>query len=376
MRFILAAAFVALGLQAAHAEFKVCNDSGVSRSLAIGYGKEGSWTSEGWWVIGAGDCKVVIDGPLKNRYIYWRATAVGEDFPDDNYMFCTKADPFTIEGADDCAARGYRKDGFRVADTGTKDPDYTLILTHDNSGQKTAAAAPDPAPKATVKAPAPDAKPKPPKKPATAPSRPKGFTGPVPASGPAFTPGQGGAAFTRSALMQGCGPSDGGVTCRLYADGWLYIVTQNAITPREIIDTLFALPPNTPVQITGESVAEDEGAAEVNLSQIEPGPPDPKAVLRAGLQGKWVSLEDPQSRITVHGSELTDFYGAEKVATSVLTVDSACADGSAGGDTVLNLVDMNNRQDAPICWSVDEVTPDRLNFTYAARGNPLTFRRE
>jgi uncharacterized membrane protein len=359
MRLFLSAVFLACGSGAALADFQVCNDSGIARSLAIGYGSKDKWTSEGWWIIPAGDCKAVISGPLQSRFIYWRATAPDQEFPHENYMFCTQAKPFTIEGAEDCEARGYETAGFKVADTGTE-PDYTLMLTDANSGPQAAAPA--------------EAKPAAAKPPASKP--PAGFDGPVPASGPGFTPGQAGEPFAQSALLQGCGPQESGPACTFYAEGWHYILRQGGVTPSEIFDTLAGLPINTPVQITGEILSEGDASAEVNLSQIEPGPTDPWAKLRATLQGNWVSLDDPQARMTVNGSEMTDIYGAETMGTSVVTLGDTCADGSGADGPALTVVDPRYMDEAPLCLAVAEVSANKLTLINLPRGNLLTYQRE
>ncbi|NBZ89941.1 DUF1036 domain-containing protein [Stagnihabitans tardus] len=372
MRASLAVLGLLLSSGAALAEFTVCNDSGVSRSLAIGYGDGKVWTSEGWWIIAPGDCKVVIPGPLKTRYIYWRATAVGEDFPDENYRFCTQAEPFTIEGAEDCEARGLTTSGFRVTDTGTTETDHTLVLTEANSAASAA-------PAEKLAEPLPD-EPLPdeplPDDPLPDDPAPPGLTGPIPASGPAFTPGQLGEPFTQSALLQGCSPDEMGPACLLYAEGWRYVLRPNGVTPAEILDTLALLPLNTPVQITGEIVSQGDVTAEVNLSQIEPGPPDDWAGLRAAIRGAWVSLDDPQAHMIIAGSEVTDRYGAEVLGSSILTLDSVCADGAPTDDGALNIRDPAYPDEPGTCLGLMSVTADTLTLMNLPRGNILSYRRD
>ena len=337
----LLAVLLALWPLAAQAEFRVCNDSGVSRSLAVAYGSDGAWISEGWWVIAPGDCATAISGPLKQRYIYWRATAAGQDFAHDGYMFCTTAEPFTIEGDENCAERGFETAGFRMADTGTTEPDFTLVL---NDATLTQAPAP-------------------------------GLAGPIPAAGPGFQPGTLGEPFTQTALLQSCGPTELGPACMFYAEGWRYLAARNTVTPAEIFAVLEGLPVNTPVVITGEITSQGDITAEVNLSRIEPGPPDPWAEIRAALQGDWVSLDDPQSRMRIEGSEMTDLYGDETLGVSVATLGPACADGTEVQTVALNLAMMGMMDEPPICWAINEATPDSLQVTYMGRGNTLSFRR-
>ena len=103
----------------AHAELKFCNHTNEKVSLVIGYNSPDSneWTSEGWWTIDPSQCKVPLGGVLKSRYYYYYAESDSGKW-DDQYIFCTQDEKFTIEGNKDCKSRGYAPEGFREIDVG------------------------------------------------------------------------------------------------------------------------------------------------------------------------------------------------------------------------------------------------------------------
>ena len=56
------------------AGFIVCNDTGVTVSVAVGWTPGGdTWKSAGWFNIEPRDCALPITGALSNRYIYYYA---------------------------------------------------------------------------------------------------------------------------------------------------------------------------------------------------------------------------------------------------------------------------------------------------------------
>ena len=125
----LAAATVAFA-SPAFAEYKVCNKTSRTTSVAVGYYDDrtndgvsnGVWTSEGWWNIQPGSCATPIEGPLKVRYVYiW---------PGDS-PFCAKDASFTIRGNENCERRGFYTKNFTEVDTGADAKSYTTNLTDD-----------------------------------------------------------------------------------------------------------------------------------------------------------------------------------------------------------------------------------------------------
>jgi uncharacterized membrane protein len=102
----------------AHAELRLCNKTPSRVGIAIGYKGANNWVSEGWWNVEADTCQVVVDGPLPSRYYYLYAL----DYEDGGAwggtaFMCTDEKEFTIEGTNDCVARGYERRGFVEVDT-------------------------------------------------------------------------------------------------------------------------------------------------------------------------------------------------------------------------------------------------------------------
>jgi uncharacterized membrane protein len=128
---ILAAAFLATTLPAAtaSADLRLCNKTATQVGIAIGYKGPDRWISEGWWNIDSETCEVIVEGPLPSRYYYVYALdySNGGEWAGTAYM-CTREKEFTIEGTQDCLARGYERTGFVEIDTGDQ-PSWTVHLT-------------------------------------------------------------------------------------------------------------------------------------------------------------------------------------------------------------------------------------------------------
>ena len=356
-RFLFLTALALFSAGAAQAELRACNESGVSRSLAIGYSDAGVWTSEGWWVIAPGACITVRAAPLTQRYIYWRATTPGQDFTHENFMFCVSDTAFTIVGDTDCAARGHKSAGFRKADTGETGTTYTLVLP--------VMAADGPAAPSPMPEPAEDY---------DLPADAVILSGPFPPTGDAFQRGQRGEPFTQSALMQSCEYAEG-MICFLYAEGFRYAAFGADAPEPAILDILAQLAPNTPVQITGDILSYGDITAEVILSQIAPGPADPKAAMRAAIQGPWVSMDDASYTAVIVGSEIIESSGGDVTRVSMFVLDSFCPDGSETDGDAIGIYEMGGDPADARCWAIDEVTADSLFLFNLPRGNLLSFRR-
>lgn len=135
LRRSLAAALLAIpGLAAlpasAAADFRLCNKTPSRVSVAIGYKAETAWRTEGWWNIEPDACATLLAGPLSHRYYYIYAidNAQNGEWDGPNYM-CTQDKEFTIDGVNDCVARGFQRTGFLEIDTGEKQDDWTVQLT-------------------------------------------------------------------------------------------------------------------------------------------------------------------------------------------------------------------------------------------------------
>ncbi len=99
---------------AAKADFRVCNKTASRVGIAIGYKADHDWTTEGWWTIDADNCATILAGPLVGRYYYMYAVDYdqGGVWGGNSAYLCTQEKEFTIEGVNDCVARGYQRTGF------------------------------------------------------------------------------------------------------------------------------------------------------------------------------------------------------------------------------------------------------------------------
>jgi uncharacterized membrane protein len=126
---LVAAAFVLMPVPAL-ADFHLCNNTGSRVGIAIGYkDPEGTWVTEGWWNLASRSCETVLKGTLVARYYYIYAIDYdrGGEWSGQAYM-CTRDKEFTIQGTQDCLARGFDKTGFFEVDTGEQRT-WTVQLT-------------------------------------------------------------------------------------------------------------------------------------------------------------------------------------------------------------------------------------------------------
>ena len=134
LRSILRAAapallFAFLTTLPAHADFRLCNNTGSRVGVAIGYKDAEGWTTEGWWNISARSCDTLLRGALVARYYYIYAVDYdrGGEWSGHAFM-CSRDKEFTIRGTDNCLARGYDRTGFFEVDTGEQ-RSWTVQLT-------------------------------------------------------------------------------------------------------------------------------------------------------------------------------------------------------------------------------------------------------
>ena len=87
--------------------------------IAIGYRTTEAWRTEGWWNLKPNACESVIPGDLLSRFYYLYAQDYdrGGEWSGTSPM-CTRDRQFTIEGIEDCLARGYERSKFFEVDTG------------------------------------------------------------------------------------------------------------------------------------------------------------------------------------------------------------------------------------------------------------------
>lgn len=125
--FLLAVFAVA---EPAEAGFRVCNRSSQRIDVAFGYPHaQFGWTSEGWWVLSPGQCRLVMRGDLTNRFYYLYATgSEGGRWQaqpgQDGGFFCVQSARFVLQNRNflrgstlDCGAYNLEGRQFLVVDT-------------------------------------------------------------------------------------------------------------------------------------------------------------------------------------------------------------------------------------------------------------------
>ena len=118
-----------LATSSAYAELRLCNKTTSQIGVAIGYKNEKKWMTEGWWNLPAQFCETLLTGPLISRFYYVYALDYdqGGEWGGKAFM-CTRDKEFTIQGIEDCVARGFEKTGFFEIDTGEQ-RSWTVQLT-------------------------------------------------------------------------------------------------------------------------------------------------------------------------------------------------------------------------------------------------------
>ena len=139
--------------ESAAADFRLCNNTASRVGVAIGYKNAGGWTTEGWWNLAPRSCETMLRGTLVARYYYVYAIDYdrGGEWSGQAYM-CTRPKEFTIQGSEDCLARGFDRTGFFEVDTGEQRA-WTVQLT-ESANQPTHNKGTAPIPMLTVPPPA------------------------------------------------------------------------------------------------------------------------------------------------------------------------------------------------------------------------------
>jgi len=113
----------------APAGYTVCNDTREAALVALAQTDHGKTVSRGWWTVQPGACARALTVPLATDAVFVSAQKRnGAVLVGGSQRFCTTANAFEIQGAGNCAARGYVEMGFASTDTRGK-PGYTAHLT-------------------------------------------------------------------------------------------------------------------------------------------------------------------------------------------------------------------------------------------------------
>ncbi|MEQ8898101.1 MAG: DUF1036 domain-containing protein [Roseovarius sp.] len=341
----------------AEAALEICNGTGETRSVSVGYRQGGDWVSEGWWTLAPGGCAEPVSGTLSNRYYYYRATAAGQDFQGDGYSFCTQGDAYTIVGDTECAARGYEPADFAVIDTGETATSFSFRIEAQAVKESVAKGK---AARSAVQAVVVE----------TAPADAQAGPGQVLRSG--LSRGVHGEPFTDRLIFQGCDFYDGFEACTFIANGWKYFAGYDDPTPRAFLSHLEALPNNTPMQVTGDLTSYGDSTAQLAVSEIEVLGADAYSGLRSAMQGNWVSADDPNETLYIQGAEMHSYYKAGYLDTMYLDVKADCPD-SAGSGPVLIQTSAQHRDS--YCYLIDNLAGGWMDLILMGHEARISYRK-
>jgi len=311
---------------AANAELEVCNDTEVRQTVAIGYKGQDDWVSEGWWNIQPGDCATPVKGDLTRRYYYIMSKASGWVFDDENIVFCTTSDAFTIVGDDDCEARGHRKDRFAKIDTGKTAKAFNVALS-------------------AVTRPAPPQEPE---------------------------PGQYGEPFSDAATFQGCNTEIDPGYCSFYIDATKFFAYDDGRSNPYAFKLLMGLTPGTPVSVEGELVGVFDATAELVLTEVDTRAWTEADGLLDLMQGYWYAVDDPASQFNILGAERIGYYDGTYSGTEAIAVREWC-DAFEGDGPYLYARDPENGEQ--YCYQITYVGDLDMTLMYLPAGRFLDYRR-
>ncbi|PSL22088.1 DUF1036 domain-containing protein [Shimia abyssi] len=333
----------------AFAGLEICNGTDFRTSVSIGYKDGEQFVSEGWWTLAPGACKQPLQADLKRRYYYVYASAADRTFtPEARNTFCTQSDAFTIFGDEHCDERGYETKGFARIDTGKTAKHFSVMMQSDMFDRKG-----PPEPQLHVE-------------------MGEIASGMLPLRGDS-QPGLLGEPFSQTGIFQGCVQGEDGAWCAFHADGWKFYAYYGGGTPDTMLDALEFLPVTTPVSFAGDMINYGDISVEVALREIAylPGY-DRYQAQRIAMQGKWRSVDDPQSELFIEGAEMLDIYGGEQLGEMFLQILDRCEDGPDVGPVLIQTEPETQDQ---YCYIIEEASNEKLELIYLGAPRPLEYRR-
>jgi hypothetical protein len=112
-----------------------------NRRRIQGSGSVGQWITKGWWNVTAGRCETLISGALVSRFYYVHAINYDQGWVwAGNASMCASDKVFTINGIEECVARGYEQTRFFEVDTGEQ-KSWTVSAARTSRGSSEAALA-------------------------------------------------------------------------------------------------------------------------------------------------------------------------------------------------------------------------------------------
>lgn len=332
-------ALVALAPAMAGAGLEICNDTDARQSVAIGYKSGDDWVSEGWWNFQPGACGIVVGGDLENRYYYLLSEARGWSFADENIVFCTRSDSFTIVGDADCEARGHVTGRFRKVDTGKTARHFSVSLAAMTGPQDAAGKGGEP----------------------VAPA--------IPASDP---PGTHGEPYTSgTAIFQDCVEETEAPFCTFHADGTKFFVYDDGRTPAAVMRRLRTYLPGTPVVLSGDLAGIYDRTADIVLREIGPRPRNGWDATLEKMQGQWYSIDDPNAMFTVLGSERESSYDGAFTGLDYLSTGRQCAQFE-GSDYLIARAEESGDI---LCYSIEDIGDRSMLLMYLPAANFLEYRK-
>jgi len=337
------------------AALEVCNESGASVSVAVGYKADEGWTSEGWWNVDEGACKVVISGDLPRTHYYWRAESRSVGFDHESYMFCTEETEFTIIGDKDCDGRGYQRVGFNEIELDGA-TDFTLTLNAPAASKSASAA----------KAPMSD---------------PEENTV-YPDEGPQVDNGPGtfGEPLTISGRFEGCWAVNEDLECELHADGWVYIASEDGPTAPSVISALNSYDIGTFLQLSGDLMYSSGERVDIMVRDIALSEPPAAPPLAAGqmdglmefLQGTWEEDSGSGTAWMIEGNRLRWIHDANIAEEYAFELHPECAASYGAGPVIIGWPEYDPSM-GPSCWLVRETGPRHLLVENMVEGGTQSF---
>ncbi|MEY4871772.1 MAG: hypothetical protein RLZZ563_1102 [Pseudomonadota bacterium] len=192
-----------------------------------------------------------------------------------------------------------------------------------------------------------------------------------------FEPGSLGDAYRDFGYVQGCSDAGELPGCTIIAGGSQFVAPADGQTPPEVMALLRDLPKLSYIEFRGDILNVFDSYAEIAFGAVAVADPgaDPYGDLVAGMQGRWQSVDDPQSMVEVDGLIWSDVYGGEALGQSVISLAEGCSDGSVTEGLILELFTIGALDAPSMCYSVVTAAEGRMELIYLPRGNTLAFQQ-
>lgn len=89
------------------------------------------------------------------------------------------------------------------------------------------------------------------------------------------------------------------------------------------------------------------------------------------MQGEWRSTDDPLSVIEISADRMISVYDGEELAVGTIEWVDRCPESVGDGLSFT----VGNDEDGVLCYHLLRLDDDRLEYSYSARGNTLSYER-